>query len=189
MLHSGGQSIYFFQGIYEISISVWSQRLFVLFFYWHQYRIRVSDSHLLVNRARYFFFNYKSGYIYKPTAKRILSHRKLTKQKADRLGSSVPEEGGFRTVLNKCGKFMSCLSTLVRPWRFTKIPNAGDCNTRTKNLGTTKWTQAIFTGTRVFDMYYPVVLARKASFIKRVCASLWAPVGSKNRLPGNRIWW
>ena len=36
-----------------------------------------------------FLFNYRSKHFYKPTAKGVLPHRETTKQKADRLGSSV----------------------------------------------------------------------------------------------------
>lgn len=92
----------------------------------------------------------RSRHFYKPTAKGILPHTEIAKQKADRLGSSVPEQRAFQTVLNNYEKFISRLSTPVTLWRFTKIPNAGDRHTRFKNWGATKWMQAIFTGVRVF---------------------------------------
>lgn len=61
-----------------------------------------------------FLFNYRSRHFYKPTAKGNLPHREITKQKADRFCSSVPEPGAFQTELNNYAKFISCLSTPVK---------------------------------------------------------------------------
>lgn len=136
-----------------------------------------------------FLLNYRSRYFDKPAAKGILPHREITKQKADGLGSSVPEQRAFQTVLNNDAKIMSCLSTPVTPWRFKKIPNTGHATYESRIWGQLNECKQSPQVREYFDESYPIVLAGKTSFIKRLCASLWVPADYKNRLQGNRIWW
>ena len=75
------------------------------------------------------------------------------------------------------------------PWKFTKHPMLGTATHVSRTCRQQNECRQSSQVWECFEKSHPIVLARKASFVKRLHASLWAPVGYKNRLPRNRRWW